>query len=75
MLAAAIPSIVPKPAKERAGNLTSSSAKPINHTLVGSVKKVATRATPSIEAAPVEAIKALDIYTASWTMPRNDPLL
>jgi hypothetical protein len=72
VLAAALPFIVPKPAKKRSGNLTSSSAKPINsHTPVGSVKKAAKRATPSIEVAPVEAMKALDIYAALWTMPRK----
>jgi hypothetical protein len=72
VLAAAIPFIVPTPAKKKAGNLTSSIAKPISHTRVGYVKKAAKRTTLCIEAAPVEAIKASDIYIALWTMPRND---
>jgi hypothetical protein len=61
VLAAAIPFTVPKPAKKRDGDLTSSSAKPISHTPVGSVKTPAKQATPSIAAVHVEVIKALDI--------------
>ena len=64
--------IVPKPARKRSGNLTSSrSAKPISHTHVASVKKAAKRATPSIEVVLVEATKALDIYNAFWTRYAN----
>jgi hypothetical protein len=72
VLAAAIPFIVPVLAKKRTGNLTNSSAKPISRTRVGSVKKVAKRATPSTEVVPVEGIKALDTYTALWTISRED---
>jgi hypothetical protein len=72
VLASAISFIVPALAKKRTGDLTSSSAKPISRTRVGSVKKAAKRATPSTEVVPVEGIKALDIYTVLWTMPRED---
>jgi hypothetical protein len=61
LAAAILPFTAPKPAKKKNGDLTSSSAKPISHTPVGSVKTPVKRATPSIAAVPVEAIKALDI--------------
>jgi hypothetical protein len=73
VLAAATPFIVPALAKKQRLEISQTRMQSlVSRTHVGSVKKAAKRATPSTEVVPVEAIKALDIYTALWTMPRED---